>query len=111
MKNQGSAVKGPIRIVSKSNDPRSPRNEEPTCQSYPAFIIDGKDVCLWPLAEPQRFFIQAKTVCEIAPKLKIKSLSRAQSAIPGCIAKIACVRLYAIRRVSLTGGMDRRLVL
>src|SRR5712664_2813688 len=40
MKNQGSAVKGPIRIVRKTNDPRAPRDEEPICQTHPAFIIN-----------------------------------------------------------------------
>src|SRR5712664_436606 len=111
MKNQRSAVKSPIRTVSKSNDPAPTPNKKPACNSHSTFIIDGKDLCLWPLADPQGFFIEAKTVCKIASKLKIKSLPRAQSAIPGCIAEIACVRLQSVQGVSLMGGRERRQVL
>src|SRR5260370_3960090 len=111
MKNQGSAVKCPIRIVSKSDDPRASRNEEPACQPHSTFIIDRKNVCLWPLTDPQGFFIEAKTVCKIASNLNVKSLSRAQGSIPRCIAELACVRLRSVQRVSLMGGRERQLVL
>src|SRR5467141_94132 len=97
LKNQCSAVKSPIRMVSKSNDPAPTPNKKPACNPHSTFIIDGKDVCLWPLANPQGFFIEAKTVCEIASKLKIKSLSRARGAIPGRINEVARVRLQSVQ--------------
>src|SRR5258708_40122245 len=111
MKNQRSAVKSPIRTVSKSNDPAPTPNKKPACNPHSTFIIDRKDPRLWPLADPQGFFIEAKTVCEIASKMKIKSLSVPQSAIPGCIGEIAYVRLHLVHGVSLTGGQEGRTVL
>src|SRR5258708_10854016 len=111
MENQFCSIKRPIRIVRKANDPAPTTDEKPACNPHSTFIIDGKDVCLWPLADTQGFFSKAKTVCEIASKLKIKSLSRAKSAIPGCIAEIACVRLHSVQFVSFTGGRERQLVL
>src|SRR5712664_1921892 len=111
MENQFSAVKRPIQIIGKADNPASATDEKPACNPYSTFLIDAKDLCLWPLADPQGFFIEAKTVCEIASKLKIKSLPRAQSAIPGCIAEIACVRLQSVQGVSLMGGRERRQVL
>src|SRR5712664_1758285 len=111
MENQFSAVKRPIRIIGKANNPTSAADEKPACNPYSTFLINAKDVCLWPLADPQGFFIEAKTVCESAPKLKIKSLSSSRGAIPGCIAEILCVRLQPAQRVALMGGRERQLVL
>src|SRR6266851_8635895 len=111
MENQFSAVERTIRVIGKANNPAPTTYEKPARKPYSAFIIDRKDACLWPLGDPQGFFIEAKTVCEIASKLKIKSLSRARGAIPGCIAEIICVRLQPVQRVSLTGGRERQLVL
>src|SRR5260221_7446382 len=111
MENQFSAVQRPIRIVGKANNPASATDVEPSCNPESTFLLDAKDVCLWPLANPQGLFIEAKTVCEIASKLKIKSLPRARGAISGCIAEIGCVRLQAAQLVPLMGGGQRLLVL
>src|SRR5258708_12361719 len=109
MENQCSAVQRAIRLVGKANNPASATDVEPSCNPESTFLLDAKDVCLWPLANPQGLFIEAKTVCEIASKLKIKSLSRARGAISGCIAEIGCVRLQSAQRVALMGGGARRL--
>src|SRR5260370_4960277 len=111
MENQFPAVQRPIRIVGKANNPASATDVEPSCNPESTFLLDAKDVCLWPLANPQGLFIEAKTVCEIASKLKIKSLSRARVAISGCIAEIGCVRLQSAQRLALMGGGELRLVL
>src|SRR5258708_24867431 len=69
MKNQRSAVKSPIRMVTKSNDPSPTPNTKPACNSHSTFILDGKDAFLCPPAYPQVFFIDAQTFCSIASKL------------------------------------------
>src|SRR5258706_8148481 len=111
MENQFSAVERPIQVIGKADNPASSTDENPGRNPHSTFLIDAKYVGLRSLADPQGFFVQSKTVCEIASKLKIKSLPRACCAISGCIAEVACVRLESVQRVTLMRDRQRQLVL